>query len=249
MHNRTLRAGCAGLGRRGPRYSFRMALNLRMIGNTVRTALRLLDRLSGSAAGDSGPRHAPPSVPPRFVPPRAKNPAPRGKNPGKNPGKTASPRPEAASVWPGTAPRPGNTAGAAGTGREYAGDFHGKADVRYAPSPNGLPEPGEVVWTWVPYEEDYSQGKDRPVLLVGSAGGNLLAIMLTSKDHDRDRRQDEDYMDIGTGAWDRQLRPSEAKLDRILQIDPADIRREGAILDAGRFSRIANALRTRYGWS
>jgi hypothetical protein len=106
-----------------------------------------------------------------------------------------------------------------------------------------------VVWTWVPYEEDYSQGKDRPVLLVGNAGGSLLGIMLTSKDHDRDGRHDEDYMDVGTGAWDRQLRPSEAKLDRILQIDPADIRREGAILDAGRFNLIAAKLRSRYGWS
>ena len=51
-------------------------------------------------------------------------------------------------------------------------------------------------------------------------------------------------MDIGTGPWDRQWRPSEAKLDRILQINPQDVRREGAILDAGRFSAIAAALQT-----
>jgi PemK-like, MazF-like toxin of type II toxin-antitoxin system len=210
-----------------------MALNLRLIGNTVRTALRLLDRLSGSAAGSSGTPQAPTSVPPR----------------GKKQGKTAPAGPKAASARPGTAPRRVPAAGAAGTGREYAGDFHGTATVRYAPSPNGLPEPGEVVWAWVPYEEDYLQGKDRPVLLVGNAGGNLLGIMLTSKDHDRDGRRDEDYMDVGTGAWDRQLRPSEAKLDRILQIDPADIRREGAILDAGRFNLIAAELRSRHGWS
>ena len=101
----------------------------------------------------------------------------------------------------------------------------------------------------MPYEEDYSQGKDRPVLLVGNAGRYLLGIMLTSKDHDRDGRQDEDYMDIGTGAWDRQLRPSEAKLDRVLQIDAAGIRREGAILDAGTFDLVAAALRSRHGWS
>ncbi len=44
-----------------------------------------------------------------------------------------------------------------------------------------------------------------------------------------------DYVDIGTGSWDRQRRPSEAKLDRILQISPGDIRREGAVLDRKRF--------------
>jgi hypothetical protein len=216
-----------------------MALNLRLIGNTVRTALRLLDRLSGSAAGSSDTSGASPA--PTSVPPRGKGSGSRGKSPVGH-GKTASAQPK-------TTARPGNAAGTAGSGAEYPGDFHGTAAVRYAPSPNGLPEPGEVVWTWVPYEEDYSQGKDRPVLLVGNAGGNLLGIMLTSKDHDRDGRHDDGYLDIGTGAWDRQLRPSEAKLDRILQINPADIRREGAILDAGRFNLIATALRSRHGWS
>ena len=148
-----------------------------------------------------------------------------------------------------SAARPGAGRGAATglTGR-YPGDFQGKAKVTYAPSPNGLPKPGEVVWTWVPYEEDHSQGKDRPVLLVGASGSYLLGLMLTSKDHDGDARRADDYVDIGTGPWDRQWRPSEAKLDRILQINPRDVRREGAILDAGRFSVIAAALQTRHGW-
>jgi hypothetical protein len=206
-----------------------MALNLRMIGNTVRTALRLLDRLSAPASGGSGGTSASAT---RERGGRV--PAPRSK--------AASPR--ATSATPG-----GIADGAAGAAANYPGDFHGTAKVRYAPSPNGLPEPGEVVWTWVPYEEDYAQGKDRPVLLVGNAGRYLLGIMLTSKDHDRDGRRDEDYMDIGSGAWDRQLRPSEAKLDRILQIDPAGIRREGAILEADRFNLVATALRSRHGWS
>ena len=33
----------------------------------------------------------------------------------------------------------------------------------YAPDLDGRADPGEVVWTWVAYEEDASQGKDRPV--------------------------------------------------------------------------------------
>ena len=136
----------------------------------------------------------------------------------------------------------------AGTVRRVSGRLPGNRPVRYAPSPNGLPEPGEVVWTWVPYEEDHSQGKDRPVLLVGTNGRYLLGLMLTSKDHDDDH-QAEDYVDIGTGAWDRQRRPSEAKLDRVLQINPRDVRREGAVLDARRFDLVAAQLRARHGWT
>ena len=66
----------------------------------------------------------------------------------------------------------------------YPGDFTGPLTPEYAPDPDGRPDPGEIVWTWVPYEEDHSRGKDRPVLLVGRDGPWLLALQLTSKDHD-----------------------------------------------------------------
>jgi hypothetical protein len=132
--------------------------------------------------------------------------------------------------------------------RKYPGDFQGTPNIKYAPSPNGKPEPGEVVWTWVPYEEDHSQGKDRPVLLIGSRGRYLLGLMLTGKDHDQDRRDDEGYVDVGAGSWDRQGRPSEAKLDRIIQVSADDIRREGAVLDRKRFDRVSTALRELHGW-
>ena len=33
----------------------------------------------------------------------------------------------------------------------------------YAPENDGQPDPGEVVWAWVPYEDDPTLGKDRPV--------------------------------------------------------------------------------------
>lgn len=156
-------------------------------------------------------------------------------------------RTQAGTVRP-TPARPVPAPETGGVGGKYPGDFKGAASIKYAPSPNGKPEPGEVVWTWVPYEEDHSQGKDRPVLLIGSRGRYLLGLMLTSKDHDQDSRNDDNYVDIGTGSWDRQRRPSEAKLDRILQISPGDIRREGAILDRKRFDGVAAALRDRHGW-
>ena len=72
--------------------------------------------------------------------------------------------------------------------------------------------------------------------------------MLTSKDHTNDHRGDNDYLDLGVGPWDRQGRPSDVKLDRILSIDPRDIRREGSVLDARRFDSVASALRSRHGW-
>ena len=42
--------------------------------------------------------------------------------------------------------------------------------ARYAPERDGEPDPGEVVWAWVPYEDDPSQGKDRPVLVLQTDG-------------------------------------------------------------------------------
>ncbi|WP_255768957.1 type II toxin-antitoxin system PemK/MazF family toxin [Pseudarthrobacter sulfonivorans] len=135
---------------------------------------------------------------------------------------------------------------AAATG--YPGDFQGVSVIRYAPQPDGSPDPGEIVWAWVPYEEDHSQGKDRPVLLIGHNGGYLLGLMLTSVDHDQPGHRSGDYVDIGTGAWDRQRRPSEANLGRILQLSPDSIRREGAVLDRNRFDLVSDGLRRRHGW-
>ncbi|UKA56955.1 type II toxin-antitoxin system PemK/MazF family toxin [Arthrobacter sp. FW306-2-2C-D06B] len=130
--------------------------------------------------------------------------------------------------------------------RPYPGDFTGAVSPRYSPHPDGKPDPGEIVWSWVPYEEDYSQGKDRPVLLIGHDGAWLLGLMLTSKDHDNGRHSD-DYVDIGTGSWDPQGRPSEAKVDRVVRVNPADVRREGAVLDKRTFHLVARRLNGQHG--
>jgi hypothetical protein len=117
----------------------------------------------------------------------------------------------------------------------------------YAPRPDGRPDPGEIVWTWVPYEEDHTQGKDRPVLLVGTDGRWLLGLQLTSKDHDGrpQRRDGPQWVDIGAGAWDRRGRPSEVRVDRVIRVDPGAIRREGAVLSSERFAEVARAARRR----
>lgn len=134
----------------------------------------------------------------------------------------------------------------AGSRRRYPGDFEGTVRASYAASLDGRPDPGEVVWSWVPYEDDHSQGKDRPVLLVGRDGKWLLGLMLTSKDHDRDAadeaRHGRRWLDIGTGDWDRQRRPSEVRLDRVIRLHPDDVRREGAVLSRTLFDEIVGYL-------
>jgi hypothetical protein len=125
-------------------------------------------------------------------------------------------------------------------------------DVEYRPRPDGLPDPGEVVWAWVPYDEGDGRGKDRPVLVIGRRGTRLLGLMLTSKDHDRDAADEARFgrrwADIGTGAWDARGRPSEVRLDRLLVLDPATVRREGAALDRVRFDRVVAEARRVQGW-
>ncbi len=119
--------------------------------------------------------------------------------------------------------------------------------IRYAPKANGRPDPGEVVWTWVPFEEDPALGKDRPVLVIGNEGKRLLALQLTSRDHDgdteRQARQGRRWMDVGAGAWDAKRRPSEVRLDRLLRIDPRGVRREGAAMPRETFDAVIEAAR------
>ena len=119
-------------------------------------------------------------------------------------------------------------------------------DIAYAPKPDGRPDPGEVVWTWVPYEDDPSQGKDRPVLLLGRDGDQLVGLMLTTQDHDVDQEQEARegrfWMDIGPGPWDSKDRPSEVRLNRFIAIDPETVRREGSVLDQERFEAVVAAV-------
>lgn len=130
----------------------------------------------------------------------------------------------------------------------YPGDFTGKVTLAYSPSLDGKPDPGEIVWTWVPFEEDHTQGKDRPVLLIGHDGKWLLGLMLTSKDHDNDRHNRGQWLNIGTGSWDRQRRPSEVRLDRIIRINPRSVRREGAVVERRTFDEVSRSLSSLHHW-
>ncbi|WP_314158759.1 type II toxin-antitoxin system PemK/MazF family toxin [Actinomyces oris] len=123
----------------------------------------------------------------------------------------------------------------------------GLPDFAYSPDPDGEADPGEVVWAWVPFEEDPTQGKDRPVLVLARHETRLVVAQMTSKDHDRDAAQEARWgrfwHDVGTGDWDRQGRPSEVRLDRLLLVEPASVRREGATMKREVFDGVVTALR------
>ena len=110
--------------------------------------------------------------------------------------------------------------------------------IEYSPNLDGDPDPGEVVWTWVPYEDDPSQGKDRPVVIIGRHGKYLAAVPLTSKRHDNEMQ-----VAVGTGPWDREGRTSYAKVERVLDVDPNQVRREGAVLSRNHFDDVVEGVR------
>jgi len=120
------------------------------------------------------------------------------------------------------------------------------AALEYAPDVDGLADPGEVVWAWVPYEEDPRRGKDRPLVVVGRAGRRLVAMMLSSQS---EHAGQPEWLELGRGAWDGDGRTSYLRLDRVFVLDEHDIRREAAALDADRFAQVAAALHRTYGWS
>ena len=160
---------------------------------------------------------------------------------GTRPGRAgAGPGPVAPRTGP-VVPRPGPPGAGAHRVLEYTPDLDGDAD------------PGEVVWGWVAYEDDPTQGKDRPVLVVGrgtagagGAGPTVLGLMLSSQEHHDGERG---WLPLGSGAWDAEGRPSWVRLDRVLELPGHGIRREGAVLDRARFDRVAAALRDNHGWT
>ena len=148
-----------------------------------------------------------------------------------------------------------------GTSAQGIVEFHAARGqvptISYSPVSDGDADPGEIVWGWVPYEDDPTQGKDRPLLVIGTIPGterstDLIAVQLTSKDHSRDQARDlangRIWLDIGSGAWDSKGRDSEVRIDRLLRLTPTSIRREGAVLDRQRFDRVVAALRKAHTW-
>lgn len=171
------------------------------------------------------------------------------------------PRRTAGGPLPGTGTRPRTSGGAPARpqGRPAVGGRTTTAasvvevalpDARslrlaYEPTPDGQPDPGEIVWAWVPYAEDAARGKDRPLLVLARAdSGRSWAMKLTSKPHDGER----DHIPLGTGDWDRERRPSWLDVDQIYLVPTSGIRRTAGALDRATYGRVAQALSQCYGW-
>ncbi|TFF10453.1 type II toxin-antitoxin system PemK/MazF family toxin [Cellulosimicrobium funkei] len=219
---------------------------LGLLTDAARAVVSGLTRSQGAGQGGASQRTAATRAPGRERTPSGRGPADRtpSPRPGPRPGAAPGPRPRPAA---GGRPVPAGTTGGRGAAAgAYPGDFEGAVRAQYAPRPDGDPDPGEIVWTWVPLEEDHSQGKDRPVLLVGSDGAWLLGVMLTSKDHSRDARDEARWgrywLDIGSGPWDAKGRDSEVRLDRVVRVDPAAVRREGAVVGRDVFDRVVEGI-------
>jgi hypothetical protein len=111
---------------------------------------------------------------------------------------------------------------------------------------DGRADPGEIVWTWVTYQEDPTRGRDRPVLVVGRDQHTLLGLMMSSQETHAAER---DWVGIGSGSWDDEGRQCWVRLDRVLDVPEEGIRRQGAILERAVFDVVAARLRRDYSWS
>lgn len=122
----------------------------------------------------------------------------------------------------------------------------GAAEIRrlrpiYAPAVDGTPDPGEVIWTWVPYAEHDGRGKDRPVLIIARIDATTVAgCYLSTKQH-------RGFISVGTGGWDGQGRESFLSPERVLRISDSGMRREGHVLDRARFEHVVAELSRELG--
>lgn len=150
-----------------------------------------------------------------------------------------------ANVIAAVAPPPAATA----AGRPVTSLSHPTAQrarkLVYAANLDGRADSGEIVWTWVLYEDDPTRGEDRPVLVVGRDGGILLGLLVSGQGRPA---ADPAWVGIGAGNWDYEGRQSWVRLDRVLDVPEEGIRREGAILERKLFDVIAARLRAEYGW-
>jgi len=117
--------------------------------------------------------------------------------------------------------------------------------VVYSPDLKGRADPGEIVWTWVVYEDDPTRGQDRPVLVVGRDRSVLLGLMVSNH---CGHAGNADWVRIGSGDWDYEGKTNWVRLDRVLDVPEESIRREGAILQRDTFDLVATRLRAQYSW-
>ena len=83
------------------------------------------------------------------------------------------------------------------------------------------------------------------MLLVGRDGRWLLALQLTSKDHDGypgARAAGAGGSTSAPATGTASGRPSEVRVDRVMRVDPKAVRREGAVLSRHGSTTVARAV-------
>jgi len=129
-----------------------------------------------------------------------------------------------------------------------ARDYHGTVVLDYAPDLDGEPDPGEIVWAWVPFREDPTRGKDRPLVVIGRTDGRAPAAMAGLMLSSKDRSGRSGWVFLGAGGWDERRRDSWVRVDRVFAIPAGAIRREGAVLPPERFLELVEAAVSRGGF-
>ncbi len=93
--------------------------------------------------------------------------------------------------------------------------------------PERLPQPGEIWWADVPYE-DGPGSKDRPCLVLGVRGDDALVAKITSKWH----HERQGVIPLPPGSvGDAQGRPSFLETDELRDVALGDFRRRVGVAD------------------
>lgn len=116
--------------------------------------------------------------------------------------------------------------------------------IFYAPDMDGQADPGEIVWADIHTHHGETLDK-RAVLIIGRKDHTLLAMLISSNDEHANQKN---WLEVGSGPWDPAGRESWIRVDKILQIPESLIQRRGAAMPERRYERIANYLRSTYGW-
>ncbi|MBL3700364.1 type II toxin-antitoxin system PemK/MazF family toxin [Leucobacter luti] len=178
------------------------------------------------------------------------------KSSGSAGGVSAKPKPPATQST-ATRPAPSQRTGNGRTSAEYGEASPGQygpgatrelshAEIQalrpsYAPEADGDPDPGEIVWTWVPYVENDGRGKDRPVLIIARIDAETTAgCYLSTKEH-------RGFVSVGSGPWDSKGRESFLSPERILLVSHDGMRREGNVLPRERFDPAVAAVLRAHG--
>ncbi|AZA14100.1 type II toxin-antitoxin system PemK/MazF family toxin [Corynebacterium choanae] len=117
--------------------------------------------------------------------------------------------------------------------------------IYYAPDMDGQADPGEIVWVRLPTPAGATAAEERPLLVIGRARQSILALAISASEA---HEHDDNWQEIGAGAWDERGRVCFVRLDVTIEVPESAIRRQGAIIPKRRFDRVAGRLRRSYGW-